>query len=182
VDTFIDQIKQQQPPPTVLINEQFTEANLATQLFTKPYPMLIFATHGNFSGDVERSYLLSYDCELRLRPFGNLLRIRKNQEDSLDLLILSACETAAGNEQAALGLAGIGIEAGASSVWATLWQVDDKTATELTLAFLNYLKTHRQASKAQALQQVQLAFLAEPKQDKLHPFFWSPFLVIGDWR
>ncbi len=182
VDTFINKVKQQQPPPTVLVNEQFTEANLATQLFSKPYPMLIFATHGKFSGDIERSYLLSYDCELRLRPFGNLLRIRKNQEDSLDLLILSACETAMNSDQAALGLAGIGFEAGANSVLATLWQVGDKAATELTMAFLDYLKIHPQASKAQALQQVQLAYLADPKQDELHPFFWSPFIVIGDWR
>lgn len=180
VNTFIDQMKQQQPPPTLLVNEQFTEANLATQLFTKAYPVLIFATHGKFYADVERSYLLSYDCELRLRPFGNLLRIRKHQEDSLDLLILSACETAKGNEQAALGLAGIGFEAGANSVLATLWSVGDKAATELTMAFLDYLKIHPQASKAQALQQVQLAYLADPKHK--HPSFWSPFIVIGDWR
>ena len=94
------------------------------------------------------------------------------------LVTLSACETAVGDDRAALGLAGIAIKAGARSAVATLWHVADKAAADLVSNFYRELQTS-ESSRAQALQRAQIALLDHP--DYQSPFFWSPFLLINNW-
>jgi CHAT domain-containing protein len=94
------------------------------------------------------------------------------------LLTLSACETAGGNEQAALGLAGIAVKIGARSALATLWAVDDRAASVLVSDF--YRQLHQPGvSRAVALQRAQNKLLADPLYG--HPGYWSPFIIINNW-
>jgi CHAT domain-containing protein len=92
--------------------------------------------------------------------------------------MLSACQTAAGDERAALGLAGIALRAGARSALGSLWNISDEATYELVVQFYTALKDPK-LSRAAALQRAQLALLAG--QRFRHPFYWSPFLIIGNW-
>lgn len=91
---------------------------------------------------------------------------------------MSACETALGDDRAALGLAGVAVRAGASSALATLWRVEDASTAKVMQAFYQNL-VDRGASRAQALQQTQLALLKDAKFR--HPYYWAPFLLINSW-
>jgi CHAT domain-containing protein len=96
----------------------------------------------------------------------------------LELLTLSACDTAAGDDRAALGLAGIAIKAGARSALATLWNINDEASADLVVDFYRGLKEHS-LSRAMALQRAQLNMLSNPRYE--HPGFWAPFLLINNW-
>jgi CHAT domain-containing protein len=91
---------------------------------------------------------------------------------------LSACETAVGDDQAALGLAGIAVKAGARSAVATLWSVHDQATAVLISEFYSQLRDPW-VSRAMALQRAQLKLINDPKFE--HPAFWSPFLLINNW-
>jgi len=100
------------------------------------------------------------------------------REQPIELLTLSACETAQGSERAALGLAGVAIQAGARSALGTLWSVNDVAAAELVGEF--YGQLHAQpVSKAVALQRAQQMLVHDAKHG--HPYYWAPFLLIGNW-
>ncbi len=100
------------------------------------------------------------------------------RDQTLALLTLSACETALGDDQAALGLAGVAIRAGARSALATLWRVEDASTAMLMQTFYQHL-LQRGVSRAQALQQAQLALLKDATYH--HPYYWTPFLLINSW-
>ena len=91
---------------------------------------------------------------------------------------MSACETASGDDRAALGLAGVALKAGARSALATLWYISDEAAGELVENFHRGVHSG-EVSKAHALQQAQRALAADPRY--AHPAYWAPFLLIGNW-
>jgi len=97
----------------------------------------------------------------------------------VELLTLSACQTAAGDDRAALGLAGVAVKAGARSVLATLWSVHDESAARLMGQFYSHLRNDPGITKARALQLAQTALLRDPAFD--HPCYWAPYLIIGNW-
>jgi CHAT domain-containing protein len=93
-------------------------------------------------------------------------------------LTLSACQTAVGDDQAALGLAGIALKAGARSALASLWFVEDEATTQLISEFYRQLH-HHQLPKAKALQNAQKQLLSQSRYR--HPALWASFLLIGNW-
>ncbi|MEO0968876.1 MAG: CHAT domain-containing protein, partial [Cyanobacteria bacterium J06639_18] len=117
---------------------------------------------------------------LKSRKFDNLLRETNGYNsfkdpNSIDLLVLSACQTAQGDRRAALGLAGVALKAGARSTIATLWSVDDEHTADLMNKFYSELKTG--VNKTEALHQAQLGILGQEKR----PYFWAPFVLMGNW-
>ena len=111
----------------------------------------------------------------RLEQFVGLYRFR---DAPLALLVLSACETAAGDDRAALGLAGVAIKAGATSALATLWLISDEASTKLVSEFYRQLQDPS-LSKAVALQRAQLKMLNDPVYS--HPAYWAAFLLLNNW-
>jgi CHAT domain-containing protein len=107
-----------------------------------------------------------------------MVRFAKFRETPLELLVLSACETAAGDERAALGLSGVALRAGARSALGSLWAVSDAAAAKLIPGFYQALQTPG-VSRAMALSLAQRELL-KTRQFR-HPFYWSPFLLIGAW-
>ena len=83
-----------------------------------------------------------------------------------------------GDDQAALGLAGVAIKAGARSALATLWSINDKASSTLVAEFYRQL-SDASVSKAMALQRAQLMLLKDSAYD--HPAYWSPFLLLNNW-
>lgn len=163
-----------------LVNQKFTETNLQNELKTLPFSVVHLATHGEFSSEPEDTFILTWNELLRTKKFDNLLRETNGYNSfidpkSIELLVLSACQTAQGDKRAALGLAGVAIRAGARSTVATLWSVDDESTADLMDKFYQELKVG--INKTEALHDAQLAIFKHEKR----PYFWAPFVLVGNW-
>ena len=170
---------QTQVPSEVLLNGGFEKAEFATQLTESSFPIVHMATHGQFSSDPEQTFILAWDDRIQAAEFGSLLQQGERQRgNAVELLVLSACETAAGDDRAALGLAGVAVRSGARSTLATLWLVDD-AGTSVLMADLYQQLQDTTLTKAAALRQAQLQLLNNEQYQ--HPFFWAPFVLIGNW-
>jgi CHAT domain-containing protein len=163
---------------TELIDGEFRLPRVEGELEQNDYGIVHVATHGEFSEDPASSFLLTYDGRLTLDRLGATVGRTRLRERPIELITLSACETAEGSERAALGLAGVAVQAGARSALGSLWSVNDAAATELLTAFYRELK-EQPVSKAVALQRAQRALIADP--NRRHPFYWSAFLLINNW-
>jgi CHAT domain-containing protein len=163
---------------TTLVDKEFLAANLEKKLKDEPFTIVHVASHGEFGSDVDNTFLLAFDQKVTLDRLNEMVGVFKFRDDPLELLTLSACDTAAGDDRAALGLAGMAIKAGARSALATLWNINDEASVDLVLDFYRELKD-TSVSRAVALQRAQLKMLANPRYE--HPGFWSPFLMINNW-
>jgi CHAT domain-containing protein/outer membrane protein assembly factor BamD (BamD/ComL family) len=163
---------------TTLVDKQFLAANLEKELKDEPFTIVHVASHGEFSGDADNAFLLAFDEKVSLERLNQMVGVFKFRDEPLELLTLSACDTAAGDDRAALGLAGMAIKAGARSALATLWNINDEASVDLVVDFYRELKDPL-VSRAVALQRAQLKLLANPRYE--HPGFWSPFLMINNW-
>jgi CHAT domain-containing protein len=140
--------------------------------------ILHIASHGVVENDVNDSYLLAYDDKVTMDRLSQLVGLLQYRQDALELLTLSACKTAVGDDRAALGLAGVAVKAGARSALATLWFIDDKSTSELVGEFYRQLQDSS-VTKAVSLQRAQLKLMSDPGYE--HPSFWAPFLLINNW-
>ena len=161
-----------------LVNREFLAANFETKLKEQQFSIVHVASHGEFGNDVENTFLLTFDDKLSLDRVNQMIGVFRFRDDPLELLTLSACDTAAGDDRAALGLAGIAIKAGARSALATLWNINDQATVGLVLDFYRELK-NPPISRAVALQRAQLKLIDNPRYE--HPGYWSAFLMINNW-
>lgn len=179
----VEEVKQIQSTVTtsaVLLDDGFTLDELESSLALQAAPIVHLASHGKFSSSSDETFVLTWDNRLDIPTLNNLLQTSElNQAGPIELLVLSACQTAAGDKQAALGLAGLAVRSGARSTIATLWQVNDE-ATAILMAQLYRNLSDRQITKAEALRQAQLTVLRNPKF-RQHPFFWAPYVLVGNW-
>lgn len=162
----------------MLMNKDFIVPNMKHKLAEIPYSVVHIASHGEFSADVGKSFLLTWDEKLTMNQLDKMIRPSRFRKNPVELLALSACQTAAGDDRAALGLAGIAVKAGARSALATLWYISDEASSRLVVEFFKQLKD-TSLSKAKALQRAQLKLLSDPRYR--HPIYWSFFLLIGNW-
>jgi len=161
-----------------LVNQEFVTTNLERELKAEPFTILHIASHGRFTSDVNDTFLLTFDNKLTMSQLDQLVGLFRYRQDPLELLTLSACQTAVGDDRAALGLAGVAIKAGARSALATLWFINDEASTKLVSEFYQQLHDAR-VSKAIALQRAQLKLLQDAVYE--HPAYWSPFLLLNNW-
>ncbi len=167
----------------ILLNEQFTPANLLEQLNSTSASIIHLATHGQFRSNPEQTFLLMWQQLLTIQDFSSLLQSRvKAVANSIDLLVLSACDTATGDRRATLGLAGVAVRSGSVSTLATLWQVNDDSTTELMKLFYQQLDNNNNNNKAEALRQAQLKLWQTADKDWKVPAFWSAYIMIGNWQ
>lgn len=164
----------------LLLNDEFTEAKLQTALAQNSAPIVHLATHGQFSSIPEETFLLSWDQKMDVVELQRILSQARQTENPIELLVLSACKTASGDSRAALGLAGVAIKSGALSTLGTLWSVKDASTAALMSTFYERLTQEEVVTKAELLRQAQLSFINS--QDYHHPFFWAPFVLVGNWQ
>lgn len=163
-----------------LLNEEFNRKNLEKQMSSNQFKVIHLATHGQFSSQAENTFILASDGAINIKQLDNLFRSREqNQSRIIDLLVLSACETAPGDNRAVLGLAGMAVRAGARSTVASLWSLNDKSAVEFMGHFYEQLVQGK--SRAEALRQAQLMFL-QKKNSYDAPLYWASYVLVGDWR
>ncbi|MDH5547902.1 MAG: CHAT domain-containing protein [Gammaproteobacteria bacterium] len=161
-----------------LMNQAFTVSNIDKALASRPFNVIHIASHGEFNRKSSDSFLLAYNEKLTLNNLERYVAESRMRNAPVELLTLSACQTAAGDERAALGLAGVALKAGARTAVASLWFVSDEASSALISNFYSHVGK-RDHSKAKALQLAQTSLLRDEKFQ--HPSYWAPFLVIGNW-
>jgi len=163
---------------TALKNEDFQTQRLADNLKKVAYNLIYFSSHARFDKNPKKSFVLTYDNKLYLDGLEKLIRLTQFRDQPVELLILSACQTASGDERAALGLAGVAVKTGAISAVGSLWKVNDESTARLMESFFHELCDNPTLSKAKAFQIAQNKLLSEYPE---YPFHWAPFLLIGNW-
>ena len=163
----------------VLQDREFVVPEFGESLAQTPYSVVHIASHGKFAGDPKDSFLLTYDGRLDMDGLEEFIKLSRFRDEPIELLTLSACQTAAGDDRAALGLAGIAVKAGARSALATLWFINDQASSLLVSEFYRQLSAKPTPTKAKALQAAQRQIRADLRYR--HPAYWSPFLIIGNW-
>ncbi|MBF0615147.1 MAG: CHAT domain-containing protein [Magnetococcales bacterium] len=177
VDEEVEQVKEV-IPAKVLRNQEFTVGGVVEQVEKNPFSIVHIASHGQFDRDPRNTFLLAYDGKLTMDTLESLVGSKGSSDQPVELLTLSACQTAVGDDRAALGLAGVAIKAGARSALASLWLIDDEATSVLMSKFYRGLQEDR-LTKAEALRQAQIALLKEPRFE--HPGLWSALILIGNW-
>ncbi|MEL6929992.1 MAG: CHAT domain-containing protein [Cyanobacteria bacterium J06600_6] len=163
----------------LLVNQDFTSEALKKAIQFSDYPIVHIATHGQFSSALENTFLLAWDDRININELNSILQTRSDERgNAIELLVLSACETATGDSRAALGLAGMAVRAGAKSTLATLWSVNDRATSKLMSDFYQELSEKR-LPKAEAVRQAQLKLLHNRWYK--HPFYWAPYILLGNW-
>ena len=183
-----------------IFNQDFTVKNLKQAHQSGDFDIIHIASHSFFNpGSPENSYIQFGDRKLNLEQLANL----ELDLPQVDLLVLSACETALGNKDAEFGFAGLAMQAGVKSALASLWTINDAGTVVLMSEFYQQLKST--PIKSEALRKAQLNMLqqkvyvegtqvkgsqvalnlppdtAEAEvQNFNHPFYWAGFTIIGN--
>ena len=166
-------------PSNILLNQEFTRSALQNRINSLPFPVVHLATHGQFSSKAEETFIVAWKDRIYVKQFNQLVRtIEQNRPEAIELLVLSACQTAAGDERAGLGIAGVAFQAGARSTIASLWNLDDESTSVLMNKFYQEL-ANKKLTKAEALRRAQLALLQNPKYKR--PRFWASYVLLGNW-
>jgi CHAT domain-containing protein len=192
VKTELDRITKTLPGSKEFIDEAFTIDRLKQELTQNTFPIVHLATHGKFGIDSRDTFLVTgkqtsaaeasksepqnYNEKLTM---NQLYQILQTVEKPLELLTLTACETAVGSDRDALGIAGISLQAGAKSAIASLWQVDDQATAELIAQF--YQNLGQGMGRAKALQVAQKSWLQNHSGARHHPGYWAALTLVGDW-
>ena len=158
----------------------FNRASLAGALARRPASVLHLATHAAFNGRTERSFIVANGEAITLPDLRAMLSANQLRGEALQLLVLSACETAVGDDDQAMGLAGAAVEAGASSALASLWEVDDAGTAALMEAFYTHYRAG--VGRARALQMAQVDLARGLDGQWADPGIWSAFTLVGSWR
>lgn len=162
-----------------LLNTAFTKANFFNQVQSTSAKVIHLATHGQFSSSVQDTFLLAWDQRINARELDQMFRQPNETRPPVELLVLSACQTATGDDRSALGLAGVAVRSGARTTVAALWNVADASTAQLMAEFYHQI-TQPNVSRAEALRQAQLVLLHST--DYAHPYYWAPFVLVGNWQ
>ena len=163
---------------TVLLNQTFTTESLKSEMEQAKFSIVHLATHAQFSSQADKTFILAWDKPIFVNNLDLLLRSVSHQHSEIELLVLSACQTASGDNRAALGLAGVAVKAGARSTLASLWPVDDEAGMVLMTKFYQELSDGR-LNKGEALRMAQLALLQSPNYNS--PNYWASYVLVGNW-
>ncbi|OLP19535.1 hypothetical protein BST81_04495 [Leptolyngbya sp. 'hensonii'] len=202
VPVELETITQRLRSGKAFLNQNFTVSQLKIQRRQDPVTILHLATHGEFrAGSAANSYIQFWDRKLGLDEIRQL----GLNNPIVELLVLSACRTAVGSDEAELGFGGLAVQAGVKTVLASLWYVSDEGTLGLMTQFYESLNTA--PMKAEALRQAQVAMLQgkirlEPGtiivpgrigsvplppalqgsegRSLTHPYYWAAFTMIGN--
>lgn len=164
-------------PAQVLLDRSFTNGAFQNKVDSTASSVVHLATHGQFSSNADNTFILTWDGRINVKQLDRLLRSREGKRSPIELLVLSACQTAAGDKRAALGMAGVAVRSGARSTLASLWSVSDRSTALLMIEF--YRQLGNGVTKAEALRRAQVALLHQDNYNS--PYYWAPFVLLGNW-
>jgi len=190
------------PPGQSFLNQDFTLNNLKNQRHRNPFDIIHLATHASFQPlNSDSAYIQFWDEKIGLTGLRN---VEWYAGRPVQLLVLSACETAIGNPRTEMGFAGLAVQAGVKSALASLWRINDLATLPLMTEFYAQLGREEVKIKAEALRQAQLSLLrgrvrvelgqlrgadtaiSLPSElssgqgtDFSHPYYWAGFTIVG---
>ncbi len=162
----------------MILDNKFTLNRFDEMAKLPDYGVIHIASHGFFGGTSDESFIMTYDRLLTIDHMEQLLTSRAAKKP-IDLLVLSACQTAEGDDRAPLGLSGVALKARAKSALGSLWPICDEAAVAIMKSFYDGI-SEQKLSKAKALQQAMIKLIKDPFMN--HPFYWSPFVLVGHWN
>ena len=194
----LDIVAQHTQDSQVLLNEAFTLDNFVDQQTSQQPGLLHLATHAEFNtGSLDQSFIQLWDSQLTFD------QMRELSWSELELLILSACETALSSPEAELGFVGLAAAAGIETSMGSLWNVSDVGTLALMAEF--YTQLSQSPRRLHALQKAQLSLIqGDTKIDSdtlntshdavtlpaewdlpvsaefSHPFYWAGFTMVGN--
>jgi len=167
------------PINKMLLNADFTFDKISQIISLGKYSIIHIKTHGQFSSQPEKTFLVAYRSLLRSKDLDNLVKTGTEGEGhTIELLVLSACQTAKGDDRATLGLAGLAVRSGARSTLSTLWKADDEATTKLMVRFYNQLRKPGM-KMARALHTAQKSLIEEDGYKNAH--IWANYVLVGNW-
>jgi CHAT domain-containing protein len=162
----------------LLLDGEFQADTVQTAIRESRPTLVHLASHAVFTGDPSTSFVLTHDGRMTMGDLAQALGPTRYRTDPVELLVLSACDTAVGDDRAALGLAGVAVRSGARSALGSLWATSDAASYPMMVSFYKNLKQPG-TSRAAALRRAQREMLAS--EEFAHPFFWSTFVLISNW-
>ena len=167
------------PINKLLLNANFTFDKIRQLISLKNYSIIHIKTHGQFSSQPEKTFLVAYRSLLRSKDLDNLVKTgTEGKGHTIELLVLSACQTAKGDDRATLGLAGLAVRSGARSTLSTLWKADDEATTKLMVRFYDQLRKPGM-KMARALHTAQKSLIEEDGYKNAH--IWANYVLVGNW-
>lgn len=190
-----------------LLNEQSTINNFQSESRQQRFRIIHIATHAEFRpGSINNSYIQFWNAKLGFEQLRKLSRqLGWQQDPKVELLVLSACRTALGDQQAELGFVGLALQTGIKTALGSFWAVRDEASLALMTKFYEQLKTA--PIRTEALQKAQIGMLTGrvrieggklrlneqnivplPPEltrgdlDLSHPYYWSAFTMTGNWN
>lgn len=162
-----------------LLLEDFSREELERAFAQQPIDVLHLATHASFNGRSDRSFIVAENGAILLSELRELIGRSLSRGELISLIVLSACETALGDDKASMGLAGAAVQAGSESAIASLWEVNDAGTAQLMRNFYSFYAQGQ--GKAEALRNAQLRMMASDG-DGADPGVWAAFTLLGAWR
>jgi CHAT domain-containing protein len=163
---------------TTLLNKQFTAGALKSDIETGDYEKVHIASHGYFGKNAKESFIMAYDRNMTLLDIKDTLEAENLKSKPIELLTLSACKTSVGDDRMLLGFSGLAVKSNVLSAVGSLWSINDDATMEFMRLFYDGMS--RALNKAQAMREAQISMIKTKKFK--HPFFWSPFILIGNWQ
>ncbi len=193
---------------TGYLDQQVTLKQFQALAQREQFSIVHLATHAEFNpGNPNKSFIQFWDGRLTLPQLRSLALTQKwSSNPTLEMLVLSACQTALGNDQAELGFTGLAVQTGVKTAIGSLWSVSDEGTLGLMSEFYRNLKTA--PIRAGALRQAQIGLLSSKVKvangqleladgtqvrlpesianrkniDLSHPYYWAPYTVVGNWN
>lgn len=167
----------------VYLREKATEDLVKKEGILIPFRYIHFATHGLMDEQNPENSSLVLTMETEGVEDGHLQAKEIALLDlDAELVILSACQTGLGKMVRGEGMIGLTrsfMYSGTPSVISSLWSVSDASTTELMQRFYENL-IQKKLSKTDALQRAQISMISDGQY--AHPFYWAPFVLVGDWK
>jgi len=176
----------------ILLEQEFTIEKLQYLMLNNNFSNIHISTHGKFQSNSKKAFLYTSDGKnINMPELRKAISKKETKElPYLDLLVLSACQTATGegSGRSAFGFASSAISAGVSTVVGTLWPVHEKATNDLMTYFYTnlYGNNSEQYTKAKALQNAVIKVLRdserknEDDEDNFSdPYYWAPIVMIG---
>jgi CHAT domain-containing protein len=204
VPTLTDKIWQ----GTGYLDRQVTLEQFQSLAKREQFSIVHLATHAEFNpGNINQSFIQFWDGRLTLSKLRKVaLSQQWGSNPTVEMLVLSACQTAIGSDQAELGFTGLAVQTGVKTAIGSLWSVSDEGTLGLMSEFYRNLKTA--PIRAAALRDAQLSLLrgqvkvnkgqiqfpdgsqvalppASVQQNEInlsHPYYWAAYTVVGNWN
>jgi CHAT domain-containing protein len=186
VKSEVEAIESLFPNSIPLVDDNFIPTNFQNNLQKTTYPIVHIASHAQFGIIPEDTFIVAgknkvgKNEKITISQLESSLRNLNSKSDGVELLALTACDTAVGDDRATLGLAGVALQVGVKSAIASLWNVEDKSISTLVKDFYTNYRNEGM-SIAQALQKAQVKMIEDKADVYDNPAYWAPMIVIGNW-